>query len=144
MIRRTGDTRFTQVCTTLTSCVSSLATDIFHVAEHDVHVIAGDIGGSFGLRGGTYPEQVLVMWVPKRLGVLSSGQPSAPKDISRTTRVATINSVGKLAIDRDGNFLGLHVKTLAALGAYITTSGNGHPSTISELWQEPTDTGYPR
>jgi len=28
-----------------------LATQVFHVAEQDVRVIAGDIGGSFGLRG---------------------------------------------------------------------------------------------
>ena len=104
-----------------------LATEIFGVAEHDIRVVAGDIGGSFGLRGSTYPEQVLVVWAAKRVGrpVKWTGERSEGHLADFQGRDNF--TVAKLALDRDGNFLGMHVRTLAAIGAYLTTGGNGPP-----------------
>ena len=104
-----------------------LAREILHVGESDVRVIAGDIGGSFGLRGGTYPEQVLVLWASRRIGrpVKWTGERSEGHlaDYQGRDNVST----ARLALDADGNFLALEVRTLAALGAYITTAGSGPP-----------------
>ncbi len=104
-----------------------LASEILHVGERDVRVIAGDIGGSFGLRGGTYPEQVLVLWASRRIGrpVKWTGERSEGHlaDYQGRDNVST----ARLALDGDGNFLALQVRTLAALGAYITTAGSGPP-----------------
>ena len=47
---------------------SALARDIFRLPENRVRVIAGDVGGSFGLRGGMYPEQILVLWASRETG----------------------------------------------------------------------------
>ena len=104
-----------------------LATEIFKIAEQDIRVIAGDIGGSFGLRGGTYPEQVLVLWASRRVGrpVKWTGERSEGHLTDYQGR--DNYSVAKLAMDSDGNFLGMHVRTLAALGAYVSTAGNGPP-----------------
>ncbi len=104
-----------------------LATEIFRVREQEVRVIAGDIGGSFGLRGGTYPEQVLVLWASRRVGrpVKWTGERSEGHLADYQGRDNV--SVARLGLDRDGNFLGLHVRTLAAIGAYVTTAGNGPP-----------------
>ena len=104
-----------------------LATKILHVAEHDVRVIAGDIGGSFGMRGGTYPEQVLVLWASKRVGRPVKWTCERSEGHLTDNQGRDNFSVAKLALDKDGNFLGLHVRTLAALGAYITVTGNGPP-----------------
>jgi len=38
------------------------------VPQSDVHVITGEVGGSFGMKSGIYPEMVLVLWAAKRLG----------------------------------------------------------------------------
>ena len=104
-----------------------LASEVLHVGERDVRVIAGDIGGSFGLRGGTYPEQVLVLWASRRIGrpVKWTGERSEGHlaDYQGRDNVST----ARLALDGDGNFLALQVRTLAALGAYITTAGSGPP-----------------
>ena len=104
-----------------------LAGEILHVGERDVRVVAGDIGGSFGLRGGTYPEQVLVLWASRRIGrpVKWTGERSEGHlaDYQGRDNVST----ARLALDGDGNFLALEVRTLAALGAYITTAGSGPP-----------------
>ena len=45
-----------------------LASKIFNMPETKVRVVAGDMGGSFGLRGGTYREHVLVCWATLRIG----------------------------------------------------------------------------
>ena len=45
-----------------------LALKIFGMSETKVRVVAGDMGGSFGLRGGTYREHVLVCWASIKIG----------------------------------------------------------------------------
>jgi aerobic carbon-monoxide dehydrogenase large subunit len=104
-----------------------MATQVFNVAEHDVRVIAGDVGGSFGLRGSVYPEQVLVMWASERVGRPVKWTAERSEGHIADYQGRDNHSVAKLAMDKDGNFLGLHVRTLAALGAYVSTGGNGPP-----------------
>jgi len=45
-----------------------LAERIFHVPHGQVRVVTSEVGGSFGMRSGIYPELVLVLWAAKRLG----------------------------------------------------------------------------
>tara|TARA_R110000868_G_scaffold39376_1_gene137050 strand:+ start:5867 stop:8173 length:2307 start_codon:yes stop_codon:yes gene_type:complete len=104
-----------------------LATEVFNVAEQDIRVIAGDIGGSFGLRGSVYPEQLLVLWASQRVGRPVKWAAERSEGHIADYQGRDNHSVARLAMDRDGNFLGLHVWTLAALGAYVTTGGNGPP-----------------
>jgi carbon-monoxide dehydrogenase large subunit len=104
-----------------------MATQVFNVAEQDVRVIAGDIGGSFGLRGSVYPEQVLVMWASQRVGRPVKWTAERSEGHIADYQGRDNHSIAKLAMDKNGNFLGLHVRTLAALGAFVTTGGNGPP-----------------
>ena len=104
-----------------------MATQIFNVAEHDVRVIAGDVGGSFGLRGSVYPEQVLVMWASEKVGRPVKWVAERSEAHLSDYQGRDNHTVAKLAMDKDGNFLGLHVRTLAAIGAYVSTGGNGPP-----------------
>src|SRR5262249_35669540 len=41
---------------------------VFHVPENRVRVISPDVGGGFGLKGGTFPDDALVLWASRRLG----------------------------------------------------------------------------
>lgn len=104
-----------------------MATQVFNVAEHDVRVIAGDIGGSFGLRGSVYPEQVLVMWASEKVGRPVKWVAERSEGHLSDFQGRDNHTVAKLAMDKDGNFLGMHVRTLAAIGAYVSTGGNGPP-----------------
>jgi carbon-monoxide dehydrogenase large subunit len=45
-----------------------LAEQIFRVPHGQVRVVTGEVGGSFGMRSGIYPELVLVLWAARRLG----------------------------------------------------------------------------
>ena len=104
-----------------------MALEVFGVAEQDVRVIAGDVGGSFGLRGSVYPEQVLVMWASRRVGKPVKWTAERSEAHLCDYQGRDNYSVARLALDKDGNFLGMHVRTLAALGAFVTTGGNGPP-----------------
>ena len=45
-----------------------LAEHAFRVPQSQLRVVTGEVGGSFGMRSGVYPEHVLVLWAAKRVG----------------------------------------------------------------------------
>src|SRR5712672_3375115 len=40
---------------------------IFHVPENRIRVVSPDVGGGFGLKGSSFPDEALVLWVARRL-----------------------------------------------------------------------------
>jgi len=40
---------------------------IFHIAENQLRVVSPDVGGGFGLKGGPFPDDALVLWASKKL-----------------------------------------------------------------------------
>ncbi len=45
-----------------------LSEQIFKVPQSHMHVVTAEVGGSFGMKSGVYPEVVLVLWAARRLG----------------------------------------------------------------------------
>ena len=41
---------------------------VLRVPQSHMRVITGEVGGSFGMRSGIYPEMILVLWAARRLG----------------------------------------------------------------------------
>lgn len=101
---------------------STLAQDIFHEPEAKFRVVARDVGGGFGLKGGTHAEDALVVWASKRVGrpVKWTGSRSASFLGDDQARDQTVT--GELALDEDGKFLGLRVRSLYNAGAYVVGS----------------------
>src|SRR5215831_9413109 len=103
---------------------SALATNIFKIPEHQIRVVAGDIGGAFGTKGWQYPEHRLVLWAARKLGRpvkwLCERREAIPADEHARDNVTD----AELALDADGRFLGLRVRTLANVGAYVSSDRN--------------------
>src|SRR5436190_9443301 len=38
---------------------------IFHLSENQVRVVSPDVGGGFGLKGGAFPDDALVLWAAR-------------------------------------------------------------------------------
>jgi carbon-monoxide dehydrogenase large subunit len=94
---------------------------LLKVPESKLRVVAGDIGGSFGMKSPVFNEAVLTLLASRLTGrpvkwmsTRSEAFLSDPQGRDNVTEA-------ELALDRDGIFLGLRVKTLAATGAYLQT-----------------------
>ncbi|HET9924746.1 MAG TPA: xanthine dehydrogenase family protein molybdopterin-binding subunit [Methylomirabilota bacterium] len=102
-----------------------LAEQVLRVPHGQVRVVTGEVGGSFGMRSGIYPELVLVLWAARRLG--------RPVKWTSTRREGFLSdehgrdnvSSAELALDAGGKFLGLRVAIKLDIGAYFTPRSAG-------------------
>lgn len=114
---------------------------IFGIRETALRVIPGDVGGSFGMRGGTYPELLLVLWASRHVGRPVKWRSDRSEGMMSDTHGRDNVSEVALALDRDGHFLGLKVKTLANMGAYLGIRGPRPPTnnlgTVAGVYRTP-------
>ena len=101
-----------------------LATSIFRVPEHRIRVIAGDIGGAFGTKGWQYPEHRLVLWAARKLGRPVKWACERREAILAVEHARDTVSEAELALDTQGRFLALRVRTVANVGAYVSSDRN--------------------
>jgi carbon-monoxide dehydrogenase large subunit len=97
--------------------------------EHKLRVIAPDVGGGFGSKIFIYPEETVCLWASKRVG----GRPV--KWTADRTEAFLTDAHGRdhvtraeLAFDADNRAIGLKVKTIANLGAYMSTFSSSIPT----------------
>jgi aerobic carbon-monoxide dehydrogenase large subunit len=102
---------------------TDLAARVFKLPEHQLRVIAPDVGGGFGLKGMLHPELALVLWAARRVDrpVRWTAERSESFLADCHSRDNLIHS--ELALDADGIFLGLRVRSKVNLGAYLSTAG---------------------
>jgi carbon-monoxide dehydrogenase large subunit len=98
-----------------------LAASVFHMPRENLRVSIPDVGGGFGMKNVLYPEWVLVLWAARRLRrpVMWIGDRSEEFLASVHGRDSRVRA--RLALDRDGKFIGLKADVLANMGAYIST-----------------------
>ena len=83
-----------------------------------IEVIAHDVGGSFGLRGGPYPEQALVMLAARKLGRPVKWVGSRSEVFLSDWHGRALVLQASIALDAEGNILALRYENQADLGAY--------------------------
>ena len=96
--------------------------------EHKLRIVAPDVGGGFGSKIFIYPEEVTVAWAARRIGraVKWTGERSEAFLSDAHGRDHVTHA--ELALDAQGHFLGLRVKTTANLGAYLSTFASSVPT----------------
>ncbi|MCZ6453857.1 MAG: xanthine dehydrogenase family protein molybdopterin-binding subunit [Alphaproteobacteria bacterium] len=102
---------------------NGLANAILKVAPEKVRVIAGDIGGSFGMKAMPYNEYPVVLLAAKQLG--RPVKWTADRSESMLSDHMGRGSVydAELALDADGKFLAARVNGIANMGGYLTGTG---------------------
>ena len=103
---------------------NALASMVFQIPEHQIRVIAGDIGGGFGTKGWQYPEHRLVLWAARKLRRPVKWACERHEAIPADEHARDNISEAELALDAEGRFLALRVRTTANLGAYISSDRN--------------------
>ncbi|PYM04413.1 MAG: carbon monoxide dehydrogenase [Candidatus Rokuibacteriota bacterium] len=107
---------------------NALATMILQVPEHKIRVVAGDIGGGFGTKGWQYAEHRLVLWAARKLRRPVKWTCERHEALLADEHARDNISEAELALDARGNFLALRVRTIANLGAYVSSDRNLLPT----------------
>jgi carbon-monoxide dehydrogenase large subunit len=83
-----------------------------------IEVVAQDVGGSFGLRGGPFPEHALVMLAARRLGRPVKWVGSRSEVFLSDWHGRALVLDASVALDAEGNILALRYENQADLGAH--------------------------
>ena len=111
-----------------------LGQTVLKVPESRIQVIARDVGGGFGMKGGLYPEDVLVLWASRRID-------RPVKWIAERTEALLGDSAGRdqdvsgeMAFDAQGRILGFRVRSDYNLGAHLSQGAGVSPADSAELY----------
>ncbi len=137
------DDRYTLYCATqrVWGTRHNLAKNMLGVPDNKVRVVAGDIGGSFGMKSGGYPEDRAVVWAARVVGrpvkwvsERSEGHLTDTHDRDQHTDAA-------LALDKDGTFLAMRFDNICGVGGYLAggapVSPSNHLGGLAGLYRTP-------
>ncbi len=118
-----------------------MAKHIFDIPENKMTVIAGDVGGSFGMKGGLYPEVPLVAWASKRVGRPVAWTCERSEGLVSDDQARDMVVDAEIGLDDDGNFLAMRLSSNNNVGAYITMIGflstNGIAHSVCGTYRTP-------
>jgi carbon-monoxide dehydrogenase large subunit len=105
-----------------------MAAFVLGIPEHKVRVIAPDVGGGFGSKIFLYNEETICSWATRKV--------KRPVKWTSTRREAFQTDAhgrdhvteAEMGFSREGKILGLRVKTIANLGAYLSTFAPAVPT----------------
>ena len=96
--------------------------------EHKLRVIAPDVGGGFGSKIFIYPEEVVALWASKRVGRPVKWVCDRSEAFLADAHGRDHVTHAEMAFDADGKITGLRAKTIANLGAYMSTFSSSVPT----------------
>ncbi len=101
---------------------------VLHIPEHRLRVVSPDVGGGFGSKICHYAEEAIVTWAAGKLARPVRWTAERSESFVSDAHGRDHVTHAELALDADGVFLGLRVRTLANLGAYLSTFGPAIPT----------------
>jgi carbon-monoxide dehydrogenase large subunit len=102
--------------------------DTVGISEHQLRIVAPDIGGGFGAKMHLYPEELLCPYLARRLGVPIKWWESRSESHQSTNHGRAHTETIEIAFRNDGKILGLKVETLGNVGAYLSNMATGGPT----------------
>jgi carbon-monoxide dehydrogenase large subunit len=100
-----------------------------HLAEalgvevKNVHVLTGQVGGSFGMKAAVFPEYICLLHAARSLGRPVKWTDERSNSFVSDGHGRANEVVGELALDAEGNFLAVRLTNFANMGAYLTPFG---------------------
>jgi aerobic carbon-monoxide dehydrogenase large subunit len=103
---------------------------VMGLPEHKVRVVAGDVGGGFGSKIYLYAEDVVVTWAAKQINRPVKWTADRSESYVSDAHGRDHHTIAELALDKDGKFLAMRVKTTANVGAYLSTFASCVPTIL--------------
>jgi len=98
-----------------------IANDLMKMPLEKFRVIAGDVGGSFGMKGALYAETPLAVWASRRLGRPVKWVSDRTEAFLSDCHARDKWIDAELALDGQFRFLAIRVHATANVGAYYST-----------------------
>ncbi len=98
--------------------VRDVLTDLLGMPEHQIRVIATDVGGGFGAKASLYPEEIATCVMARRLGRPVKWIGDRREDLLSTTHAWDEIIEAELGLNRDGTIVGLRAQVTVDVGAY--------------------------
>jgi len=94
---------------------------VLNIPEHRLRVVAPDVGGGFGSKIYHYAEEAIVTWASAKVRRPVKWTAERTESFLSDAHGRDHITVAEMAMDADGRFLGLRVRTQANMGAYLST-----------------------
>jgi len=96
---------------------------VLGIPKEQIAIKVGDIGGGFGIKMWLYPEYVAVAAAARDLGQAVHWRAERSESFMADTHGRDQRSHAALALNAEGRFLALRVRTIANCGAYLSYLG---------------------
>ncbi|ATY85761.1 carbon monoxide dehydrogenase [Kyrpidia spormannii] len=110
-----------------------LLSNILGIPEHKLRVVAVDVGGGFGSKIACYADEALVGFAARELGRPVKWTEDRRENFLVTTHGRDEVIYAELAGKRDGTMVGLRIRMVANMGAYLSTAAPGVPTILFGL-----------
>jgi carbon-monoxide dehydrogenase large subunit len=104
-----------------------IAHELLKISEAKLQVISPDVGGGFGMKGGFYGEDVLVLWAAKVTGRPVKWVGDRLESFMSDSHGRDVIADCEMAFDADGKVTGLRVSADYNVGAYLSPSAGISP-----------------
>jgi aerobic carbon-monoxide dehydrogenase large subunit len=96
--------------------------------EHKLRVIAPDVGGGFGSKIFIYPEEVVCLWASRKVNRPVKWNSDRSEAFLTDAHGRDHVTHAEMAFDAEGKITALRAKTIANLGAYMSTFSSSVPT----------------
>lgn len=100
-----------------------LARDVFGIPADRISVDVPDVGGSFGMKGQTFPEFGVLLHAARLSGRAVRWCPTRSESLLTDDQGRDVVMKGRLGLDGEGRILAVAMEGITALGAYLSTRG---------------------
>ena len=104
--------------------------DVLCVDGKDVHILTGQVGGSFGMKAAVFPEYVCVLHAARALGRPVKWTDERSGSFVSDSHGRNHDVTGELALAEDGTFLAVRITSFANMGAFLSPMGP-YPGTLN-------------
>jgi carbon-monoxide dehydrogenase large subunit len=101
---------------------------VLGIPEHKVRVIAPDVGGGFGSKIFLYNEETVCTWATRQVKRPIRWTADRRESFQTDAHGRDHITDAEMALSKEGKILGLRVKTIANLGAYLSTFAPAVPT----------------
>ncbi len=103
---------------------------VLNIPQHRFRVVSPDVGGGFGVKQVHYAEEIVLTWASRKVGRPIKWVAERAEGFISDAHGRDHVTEAEMALDAEGRFLGLRVRTLANLGAYVSTFGPNIPTNL--------------